>query len=164
MRGRRGPARFIELTSRSGRNWAASRVVVSILRAESRAAQALERALAPADLTLPQFNVLMVVAAAPNARLAMFELAQQLVTSPPNLTWLTNRMEERGLIAKGRDEGDRRVVMVELTAAGWRLLEDAAPLVFERERELLRGFSAAELRSAGDLLQRFLGEEAHPPR
>lgn len=146
----------MDLARRSDRRWAASRVIVSMLRAESKAAQALERALAPAELSLPQFNILMVLAAAPDARLAMFELASQLVSSPPNLSWLTNRMEQRGLIRKRRYESDRRVVMVELTEKGWNLLGEAAPLVFDRERDLLRGFSAADLRTLGDLLQRFL--------
>lgn len=158
--GRHEPARFTELTRRSDRNWAASHAIVSILRAESKAAQELERALTPAELTLPQFNILMVLAAAEDSRLAMFELSRQLVTSAPNLSWLTTRMEERGLIRKERDDTDRRVVMVELTRAGWGLLERAAPLVFERERELLRGFSAADLRALGDLVQRFLEGDA----
>ncbi len=154
--GRRRPPRFTDLARRSNRNWAASRVIVSILRAESKAAQALERALAPAELSLPQFNILMVLAAAPESRLPIFELTSQLVTSPPNVSWLTNRMEERGLIRKARHESDRRVVIVELTETGWDLLAEAAPLVFDRERELLRGFSAADRRTFGDLLERFL--------
>ena len=159
-RGRRGPARFLDLTRRSNRNWAASRVIVSILRAESKASQALERALRPAELSLPQFNILMVLAAAPASQLPIFELISQLVSSPPNVSWLTNRMEERGLIRKRPDEADRRVVIVELTESGWAVLGRAASLVFDRERELLRRYSAAELRALGDLLQLFLEEDA----
>ena len=59
------------------------------------AAQAIERALAPAGLTLPQFNVLMVLAASSDGRAPLFELNAQLVSTPPNTTWLTNRMQER---------------------------------------------------------------------
>lgn len=155
-RRRWAPQRFLDVMRRARRNWEASRVVVSILRADSKAGQALERALAEADLSLPQFNVLMVLAAAPEARLPIFELNRHLVSTPPNMSWLTNRMEECGLIRKARDERDRRVVVVELTERGWRALETAAPLVFETERQLLKVFSAAELRTLGDLLERFL--------
>lgn len=148
--------RFKDLARKSNRSWGASRVIVSMLRAESKAAQALERALAAVDLSLPQFNILMVLAAAPAGRLPIFELTGQLVTSAPNMSWLTTRMDERGLIRKNRYDGDRRVVIVEITESGWDLLGAAAPLVFDSERELLRGFSAADRRALGDLLERFL--------
>jgi DNA-binding MarR family transcriptional regulator len=139
---------------RSKRDWGASKAIVGILRADSLAAQALERALADVDLTLPQFNVLMVLAAAPSASLPLFELNAQLVSTPPNTTWLTNRMKERGLLTKERDEGDRRVVFLELTEAGWEALGVAAPVVFAAEKELLSGFDPDEVAAIGKLLTR----------
>ena len=150
------PTRFNALMREARRDGSVSRVVVSILRAESKAAQALERALARVDLSLPQFNVLMVLAATPGGALPLYEVNQQLVTSPPNMSWISNRMEELALVRKSRHEDDRRVVLLEITEKGWRALGDAAPLVFETEQELLRGFSRSELKSFGDLLARFL--------
>lgn len=156
MRGPHGPKRFTDLMRGSRRDWSASRVVVSILRADSKAAQTLERALAQVDLSLPQFNVLMVLAASPEGSLPVFELNAQLVTTPPNMSWLSNRMEQRGLVRKRRDETDRRVVVIELTQRGWSALAAAAPIVFEAEKQLLARFSRAELRTLGDLLTRLL--------
>lgn len=150
--------RFRRLMSASERNWDASRAIVSMLRADSKAAQALERALAEIDLTLPQFNVLMVLAAAQPGSIPTSALTAELVSTPPNTTWLTNRMEERGLVSKRRDPEDGRVVLVELTERGWKVLAKAAPVVFAAEKELLRGFSRAELKTLGALLARFLSE------
>ena len=147
--------RFKQLMRRSRRDWEASKAIVGILRADSRAAQALERALAEVDLTLPQFNVLMVLGASPSASLPLFELNAQLVSTPPNTTWLTNRMEERGLVTKRRDETDRRVVLLELCEPGWEALGVAAPLVFAAEKDLLAGFKPKEIATLGDLLTRF---------
>jgi DNA-binding MarR family transcriptional regulator len=147
--------RFKQLMRRSNRDWDASRAIVGILRADSRAAQTLERALSEVSLTLPQFNVLMVLAASAQGSLPLFEVNSQLVSTPPNTTWLTNRMEERGLVTKRRDESDKRVVLLELTEGGWDALGDAAPLVFEAERDLLSGFQAEEVRTLGELLARF---------
>jgi DNA-binding MarR family transcriptional regulator len=42
--------------------------------------------------------------------------------------------------------------MVALTEKGWAALTTAAPLVFEAEKELLNGYSRAELRSLAKLL------------
>lgn len=151
-----GPKRFKDLMARSRRDWDASRVVVSVLRADSKAAQALERELGRADLSLPQFNVLMVLASAPEARMPTYELNAQLVSTPPNTSWLTDRMQERGLVKKSRSPDDGRVVILELTEKGWGALEEAAPLVFDAERDLLRSFTRAELRTLGELLTRFL--------
>lgn len=148
------PARFKKLMRLSRRNWNASKAVVGVLRADSRASQALERALAEVDLTLPQFNVLMVLAAAPGASVPLFELNAQLVSTPPNTTWLTNRMEERGLVTKRRDESDRRVVRLELSERGWEALGVAAPVVFAAEKELLSGFDPEEITTLGDLVTR----------
>lgn len=161
MAQRPGGKRFKELMRRSRRDWAASKVVVGILRADSRAAQALERRLADVDLTLPQFNVLMVLAASPAGSLPLFELNAQLVSTPPNTTWLTSRMQERGLVTKKRDPDDGRVVLLEIKEKGWSVLAKAAPLVFGTERELLAGFSEAELQTLGELLSRLLDQD--PP-
>jgi DNA-binding MarR family transcriptional regulator len=151
-----GPRRFQELMRRSRRDWAASKVVVGILRADSLAAQAIERALGEVGLTLPQFNVLMVLAASSSGSLPLFELNAQLVSTPPNTTWLTNRMQERELVVKTRDPDDGRVVLLELTGRGWDALGEAAPLVFESERELLAGLTRREMTVLGDLLTRVL--------
>lgn len=140
----------------AGRDNAASRVIVSVLRAESKAAQMLERALAGADLSLPQFNVLMVLGATPGGELPLFELNEHLVSSAPNMSWISNRMEELGLVRKQRDKGDRRVVLIKLTERGWKALAQAAPLVFEAERQLLAGFSRTELTTLGNLLSALL--------
>ncbi len=151
-----GSERFRDLMAQSERDWDASRAVVSLLRADSKAAQALERALGQAGLSLPQFNVLMVLASSPEARIPVFELNAQLVSTPPNTSWLSDRMQERGLVKKSRSPDDGRVVILELTEKGWDALGKAAPLVFETERSLLSGFSRTELRTLGELLTRFL--------
>jgi DNA-binding MarR family transcriptional regulator len=137
--------------------------VVSLLRANSKAAQALERGLGAADLSLPQFNVLMVLASAPEGKLPIFELNAHLVSTPPNTSWLSDRMQERGLVRKSKSPDDGRVVLLELTEKGWRALGKAAPLVFDTERELLTGFSRSEVKTLGALLGRLLVQPGRRP-
>jgi DNA-binding MarR family transcriptional regulator len=48
-------------------------------------------------------------------------LARELALHPSTLTSLTGRMEERGLISRTREPGDRRFVRIRLTPAGARL-------------------------------------------
>lgn len=134
----------------------ASRVAVSILKADSKVAQMLERALSKAGLTLPQFNVLMELAASPEAALRLYEINARLISTPPNMSWLSTRMEQTGLVRRHRDPSDARAVVIELSEKGWLALATAAPMVFEAERKLLSGYSRDDLRSLADLLDRLL--------
>jgi DNA-binding MarR family transcriptional regulator len=144
--------RFQDLMRQASRDRDASRVAVSILKADSKVAQRLERALADAGLTLPQFNLLMELAASPDATLPLYEINARLISTPPNTSWLCTRMEQSRLVTRRRDKSDARVVMVALTERGWAALAKAAPLVFAAEKELLDGYSRAELRSLAKLL------------
>jgi len=141
---------------RAGRDRDASRVAVSILKADSRLAQALERSLAAADMTLPQFNLLMELAASPDAQLPLYEINARLISTPPNTSWLCTRLQDRGLLKRRRHPDDARVVIVQLTDKGWSALGKAAPLVFQQEKELLKDYSKTELRSLAAMLARLL--------
>ncbi len=148
--------RFRDLMRRAKRDRNASRVAVSILKADSKVAQMLERALGTAGLTLPQFNLLMELAASSEAALPIYEINARLISTPPNTSWLCTRMEQSGLVRRRRDASDARVVVIALTEKGWAALATAAPLVFEAEKKLLADYSRDELRSLADLLARLL--------
>ena len=159
-RSKQEPQRFRELTRRARRDRERSRVAVAILKADSRVGQALERALLRAQLTLPQFNVLMELAAEEGGALPLYELNSRLINTPPNTSWLSNKMVESGLVTKTRDTTDSRVVILAMTESGWAALESAAPLAFEAERQLLGNYSKEDLRMLGDLLTRLLDATA----
>lgn len=150
------PQRFAALMERARRDWDASRVAVAILKADSRVGQAVERALAVAGLTLPQFNVLMELASTPAGALPLYELNARLISTPPNTSWLASKMEGAGLVTKARDTSDARVVVLSITGGGWAALDEAAPHVFSAERQLLAGFTREDLRVVADLLARLI--------
>ncbi|MEP7360804.1 MAG: MarR family transcriptional regulator [Chloroflexota bacterium] len=54
----------------------------------------------------------------------MSRLAESLDVSLPNMTGLIDRMVENGLVERGRDDDDRRVVTVSTTAAGRAQVEE----------------------------------------
>lgn len=54
----------------------------------------------------------------------MSHLAESLNVSLPNVTGLIDRMVEHGLVERGRDSDDRRVVTVSTTAAGRTAVEE----------------------------------------
>lgn len=68
----------------------------------------------------------------------MGRLAEELGVALPNATGLVNRMEERGLVARRDDPGDRRLVLVTLTPEGRRLIGEMESERRERMRRLFR--------------------------
>jgi DNA-binding MarR family transcriptional regulator len=54
----------------------------------------------------------------------MGELAKVLVCDNSNITWITDRLEERGLVERRAAERDRRVKLLVLTPEGQRVREE----------------------------------------
>ncbi|MGH4000110.1 MAG: MarR family winged helix-turn-helix transcriptional regulator, partial [Pseudonocardiaceae bacterium] len=114
------------------------------------------------------YHVLLRLHEAPDQRLRMGELAEQLVFSPSRLTYQVRSMERRGLVVRERCPEDRRGTRAVLTATGLQTLRDAAPRHRQVIRELwLDDLNAAELVCLGgvfDRLDRRLATPADPPK
>lgn len=76
--------------------------------------------IAELDLTPPQTGLLRAVAATPGQ--SQQALARHLGTPPSRLVALVDRLDERGLIERRRNPGDRRLHALYLTDAGCDLL------------------------------------------
>jgi len=72
-----------------------------------------------AQLTLAQVRALRKLAKQPRS---LGQLGAELALAPPSVTRLVDRLEERGLIERRRDDDDRRKVLANLTAEGRRLV------------------------------------------
>ena len=136
----------------SGRDVAASRPILALARADDLIGRAIGEALESAGLTPPKFNVLMELAAEPDGRLQLYEIARRLIRSAPNVTTLIDRLEADGFVKRKRDGTDRRVVYAAITERGWKALARGAPAVFEVERRLVRRMSATDRKTLTRLL------------
>ena len=74
---------------------------------------------------------------APDGRLRMAELAEQVVLSASGVTHLVTRLERDGLVQRIVDEDDRRSFFAALTPAGQQRLRDSRPTHNEVVREHL---------------------------
>jgi DNA-binding MarR family transcriptional regulator len=79
------------------------------------------------DLSLADYEVLLFLEAAPDQRLRMAELAEQLHLSPSGLTRRLDGMVRAGLVARERCPSDRRIQFAVLTRQGTKRLQAAAP-------------------------------------
>jgi DNA-binding MarR family transcriptional regulator len=82
-------------------------------------------------------------------------LRETLVTSG-TMTNRVDRLVARDLVERLPDPGDRRGVLVRLTASGKRTVDGALASLLERERELLSTLSAPDRETLGSLLRDLL--------
>lgn len=91
----------------------ASRALVAV------AARSL--AAAPADVTLAQYRVLVVLASrGPQFPTA---LAAELRSAPSSITRLCDRLEAKGLLTRSSATGNRKQVVLAISAAGRRVVD-----------------------------------------
>jgi len=99
----------------------------------------LEDDLDKVGLTPPQFYVLATIGYA--GGLPFGEIGAKMMVTVSNLTGIVDRLEEKKVVSRKRDENDRRVVHVVLTEKGTRLYKSTIPLF---EKSILQIFSALD--------------------
>lgn len=89
------------------------------------------------ELTAQQYNVLRLLKAARPDGVPTLALADRLVSRAPDVTRMIDRLEDRKLVSREKQPGDRRVVRVLIADAGLKLLADiAGPLAECHARQL----------------------------
>lgn len=96
----------------------------------------------PFGLRPVEFTVLSLINENPGSSLA--RLAQALAVTAPNITMWIDRLEERGLVQRGRSETDRRAQHLDVTPEGRQLVTKATQQLHDGERELLAHLSDGE--------------------
>jgi DNA-binding MarR family transcriptional regulator len=108
-------------------------------------------------LDAPSFDVLAALRRAGSPyQLTPTDLMRTALVTSGAITQRLDRLEERGLITRGRSESDGRAVVVTLTDEGRAALDDALPDHLATERALLAGLSEADLDQLTGLLRRLL--------
>ena len=115
---------------------------VRFLRFSLLSHKKLEEDLEKLGLTPPQFYVLATIGYA--GGLPFGEIGAKMMVTVSNLTGIVDRLEEKKLVLRKRDENDRRVVHVVLTEKGVKLYKTTIPLF---EKSLSRIFPHSKSRN-----------------
>ncbi|MFC3630907.1 MarR family winged helix-turn-helix transcriptional regulator [Paracoccus angustae] len=95
------------------------------------------------DMTLPRFDVLAALLAAPEG-LRMTELSQQLMVSNGNVTGIVDRLVADGLAERETMESDRRAFRVRISERGAQLMREMTARHLEWINELFAGVTEAD--------------------
>jgi MarR family transcriptional regulator, organic hydroperoxide resistance regulator len=84
-----------------------------------------------------------------NGEMPMSRLADVLQVSLSNATGLIDRIEERGFVERTRVPEDRRVVMIRVTEAGRRMLEEVDAISSDLLRSVFGRIARSQLAAVG---------------
>jgi DNA-binding MarR family transcriptional regulator len=115
---------------------------------------ALDRELSKYDISAPQLIVLAYVANKEADSAAA--LCKSISYDPGAMTRMIDRLQEKGLIRRTPNPGDRRATNLELTAAGSALYPQLLAAKETVQAQFLRGFSKNEVHVLDSLLNRML--------
>jgi len=125
---------------------------VRFLRFNLQSHKKLEADLEKQGLTPPQFYVLATIGYA--GRLPFGEIGAKMMVTVSNLTGIVDRLEEKKLVLRERDEHDRRVVHVVLTDKGAKLFKNAIPLFEKSIAGIFTNLDQAQQKELSALLRK----------
>jgi DNA-binding MarR family transcriptional regulator len=144
---------------------AALNVVGRIIVLAKRLEKSVESALHQHELSLGQFDILATLRRhGPRGGLSPSDLLKNVVLSSGGMTARLDKLEEAGLIERKPAPGDRRMLLIELTAKGKRVIDAATATRFAEARRSLPTFSEDEFETLSNLLRRWLGQFADEGR
>lgn len=126
--------------------------LLALIGAESR--RRWTRALSSAGLRSSHFGVLMTLDVLGEA--SQRRVGRAIGVDPRNLVGVMDQLQERGLIERGIDRGDRRRHAVRLTPVGHGLLAELRQAGESAERELLANLEPDERTELTRLLAKLL--------
>jgi MarR family 2-MHQ and catechol resistance regulon transcriptional repressor len=124
---------------------------VALARCYSTYGKAIAAKVQEYDLTVPQFGTLEALYHL--GPLSLGELADKLLVTGGNVTYVMDRLESRGLVSRYRSSDDRRVVQARLTPEGRDLVAAVFPGHAEYVEHLCRHLEVDEQQELRRLLK-----------
>ena len=108
--------------------WAAGEhmaAATSLMRAHQLVLAAVEDELRPFGLTFSSYEALMLLSFSRRGEMPLGKMSDRLMVHPASITNTVDRLEERGLVRRRRDEHDKRRILAAITPAGRQIAIDA---------------------------------------
>jgi DNA-binding MarR family transcriptional regulator len=125
-----------------------------MLMVGARMDEGLAEKLKPYQLNHSEFLTLMILHSRPDGSSTPGELCEFTSQGSTNMTRIGNALVKRGLISRGTSPGDRRRVLIRITAAGRRFVQKMLPPMFPRVEAMFAGFGATDRRQLSRLLRK----------
>lgn len=144
---------------------------LNLIRTHEALSEPFERLFREHGISMPLYNILRILRGHARASggkgsygtdvcgMPVQRIGSQMLTREPDMTRLVDRLERAGLVCRHRCPQDRRVVLVEITQAGIKLLDALDKPVRKLHRDQLSHMHADRIA----LLSELLGEARNAP-
>lgn len=154
-------ARKIDPVEAQARALAESRAVGRLIKQVfSSLLRNIDERMQPLGLTAMQWEPLILIHFQHADTVAT--LARESQVGCGSMTRMLDRLERKALLRRRRSSVDRRVVHLELTPKGRKVVEAILPLVVGELDQHLQGFSTSDVNRLTQLLQRMLANGSRP--
>ncbi len=125
---------------------------IKLARATESVTNRICKHLTDSNLTQSQFGALEALYHL--GPLSQGEIAQKILKSSGNITMVIDNLEKRGLVKRKRNQEDRRVLIIHLTAKGKRLISDIFPQHAANIVEEMNVLTQTEQKQLGNLCRK----------
>ena len=148
------PAEQTSMPARDAKTPTSSDVIQRLMRTAAHVGAEQTRRLRHTSLSPSAFNVLLELADAPDHALQPCALAERMAVSRPSMCGLIDGLQAKGLVTRTPHQRDGRRVLVALSVAGQRLVDEHRNDHDEMLDALLRDLTNNERQRLIGLLQR----------
>lgn len=132
------------------------RAMLNILFTASQLDCQMNRLMRPYGLTGPQYNILRILNGSDPKALSVLDIQSRMLDRSSNVSRLVEKLRESGFVERTASREDRRMVEINITDEGKKLLEDIRNEVFAAPGTFLGSqLCEGELNQLADLLDRF---------
>lgn len=140
------------------------RALTSLVRGYGAVVREVEALLRPLGLSLSRFEVLLLLSFSRAGALPIMKIRDLLMVHGSSVTYLVDRLQEAGWVARDGDPGDRRVSLVRITDAGRATVSEGARVLAGNGFGPLGALDDAALGDLADTLGRLRERGAETPR
>jgi DNA-binding MarR family transcriptional regulator len=125
--------------------------MLNVLRTAATLSEPMNRLLKRHDMSMAKFNILRILSGE-GAPTPCSVIKERMISSVPDVSRIIDRMEAKGLVERIRSTQDRRVVEVQISGSGQRLLTKLNPLVMQEHKSLLSSIPNSDLATLNRIL------------
>lgn len=123
-----------------------------LLRASSSVEKVVKKDMASHGLNATEFTVLELLYSKGKQPIQM--IGKQILLASSSITYVVDRLEEKGMVIRVADNMDRRVTFCELTDEGRELMEKIFPKHADKIAELFEECTKEEIQTLRSVLKK----------
>jgi DNA-binding MarR family transcriptional regulator len=131
------------------------RTIIHLSLVQNKVNEQVALTLKPFEISVQQFNVLRILRGQKGKPANLCTINERMVTKMSNTTRLVDKLIAKQYVNRSVCKHNRRKVEISITDVGLAFLNEIDGMLFEKEEEILRKFSNAELVQLNKLLDKF---------